>query len=369
VSQNFDLVLGVESSCDEMAAAVLRIGRAAPGAAAAPELPRGPNSAGGGYEIVSSVVHGQAEVHGPYGGVVPELASRDHVRSVSEVVARALAAARIAPEQLDGVAVTVGPGLVGSLLVGMSFGKALAYRYGLPLVGVHHLTGHLASVELAESLGRPYIGLLISGGHTALYRIEATGSPVLLGETRDDAVGEAFDKVAKRLGLPYPGGPSLSQAAASGRRDAVDFPRPMANRGGLDFSFSGLKTAVALEIERRGALSATDVADIAASFEAAAIDVLVGRARRALRDAGLRRIAVVGGVAANRHLREELARAGEADGFAVHFPPLDLCTDNAAMIAAAGSVLLARGERHGLALNAFSRVAIDAAPWAEPAET
>ncbi len=360
MSETFDLVLGVESSCDEMAAAVLRIG---------PAPLRASGSLHAGYEIVTSVVHGQTEVHGPYGGVVPELASRDHVRSVSDVVARALAEAGVVAEQLDGVAVTVGPGLVGSLLVGMSFGKALAYRLGVPLVGVHHLTGHLASVELAEPLERPYIGLLISGGHTALYRIEVTGSPVLLGETRDDAVGEAFDKVAKRLGLPYPGGPSLSQAAATGRRDAVDFPRPMAHRSGLDFSFSGLKTAVALEIERRGALSATDVADLAASFEAAAIDVLVGRACRALRGEGLKRIAVVGGVAANRHLREELARVGESDGFAVHFPPLDLCTDNAAMIAAAGAVLLARGERHGLSLNAFSRVAIDAAPWADPAGT
>jgi N6-L-threonylcarbamoyladenine synthase len=367
---NFDLVLGVESSCDEMAAAVVR----------------------GGREILASVVHGQAEVHGPYGGVVPELASRDHVRSVSDVVARALAEAGLAPEQLDGVAVTVGPGLVGSLLVGMSFGKALAYRLGVPLVGVHHLTGHLASVELAEPLERPYLGLLISGGHTALYRIEAAAAadavaggsaaadavagdsvaggsagPELLGETRDDAVGEAFDKVAKLLGLPYPGGPSVSRAAEQGRRDAVDFPRPMAKRSGLDFSFSGLKTAVALEVERRGALDERDIADIAASFEAAAIDVLIGRVLRALRGEGLARVAVVGGVAANRHLRDELVRAGEQHGFAVHFPPLELCTDNAAMIASAGAVLLERGERHGLALNAFSRVAIDAAPWAEPA--
>jgi N6-L-threonylcarbamoyladenine synthase len=363
VTQTFDLVLGVESSCDEMAAAVLRIGR--PASAAEQD----PGARDARYEILASVVHGQAEVHGPYGGVVPELASRDHVRSVSDVVARALAEAGVASEQLDGIAVTVGPGLVGSLLVGMSFGKALAYRLDVPLVGVHHLNGHLASVELAEPLERPYIGLLISGGHTALYRIEAGGSPVLLGETRDDAVGEAFDKVAKRLGLPYPGGPSVSRVAANGRRDAVAFPRPMANRPGLDFSFSGLKTAVALEIERRGVLSESDIADIAASFEAAAVDVLVGRARRALHGERLRSIAVVGGVAANRHLREELARAGEADGFAVHFPPLDLCTDNAAMIAAAGAVLLARGERHGLALNAFSRVAIDAAPWADPAGT
>ncbi|MBW2448677.1 MAG: tRNA (adenosine(37)-N6)-threonylcarbamoyltransferase complex transferase subunit TsaD [Deltaproteobacteria bacterium] len=314
----------------------------------------------GGREIVASVVHGQAQVHGPYGGVVPELASRDHVRSVSEVVAGTLEQAGLAPEELDGVAVTAGPGLIGSLLVGLSFGKALAYRAGLPLVGVHHLVGHLASVELGAREIRPYIGLVISGGHTALYRIEDAAPPALLGETRDDAVGEAFDKVAKLLGLPFPGGPSLAAAAEKGRPDAVAFPRPMAHKSGLDFSFSGLKTAVALEVERRGALSETDVADLAASFQAAAVDVLLARARRALSQAGLRRIAVVGGVAANRHLREEMARAGEVDGFESLFPPMALCTDNAAMIAAAGATLLARGVRHGLDLNAFSRVPIDA---------
>jgi N6-L-threonylcarbamoyladenine synthase len=339
-----EFVLGIESSCDEMAAAVVRRGR----------------------EIVASVVHGQAQVHGPYGGVVPELASRDHVRSVSAVVADALAGAGLAASELDAVAVTVGPGLVGSLLVGMSFGKALAYRLGVPVVGVHHLAGHLASVELGDAAERPYVGLVISGGHTALYRIERDGPPSLLGETRDDAVGEAFDKVAKLLGLPYPGGPSVAAAAENGQPDAVAFPRPMAGRSGFDFSFSGLKTAVALEVESRGALSEGDVADLAASFETAAVDVLVGRARRALRSEGLRQLAVVGGVAANRRLRAEMARAAAADGFETLFPPLELCTDNAAMIAAAGAVLLARGERHGLALNAFSRVAIDAAPWTAP---
>jgi len=340
-----EFVLGIESSCDEMAAAVVRRGR----------------------EIVSSVVHGQAHVHRPYGGVVPELASRDHVRSVSEVVAAALAGAALDASQLDGVAVTIGPGLVGSLLVGMSFGKALAYRLGVPVVGVHHLAGHLASVELGEAAPeRPYVGLVVSGGHTALYRIESDAPPALLGETRDDAAGEAFDKVAKLLGLPYPGGPSVAAAAAAGRGDAVAFPRPMAGKSGLDFSFSGLKTAVALEVEGRGALTRGDVADLAASFEAAAVDVLVGRSRRALRHEGLRRLAVVGGVAANRRLRAEMARAAAADGFETLFPPPDLCTDNAAMIAAAGAALLARGERHGLALNAFSRVAIDAAPWTAP---
>ena len=335
-------VLGIESSCDEMAAAVVR----------------------DGTEIVGSTVRGQAEVHGPYGGVVPELASRDHVRGVSYVVEAALSAAGLAPEDLDGVAVTAGPGLVGSLLVGLSFGKALAYRLGIPLVGVHHLDGHLAAAELVDpSLRAPYVGLVISGGHTALHRIDADAPPRLLGETRDDAVGEAFDKVAVLLGLPYPGGPAVSRAAEGGDPGAVALPRPLAHTEGFDFSYSGLKTAVALEVERRGSLFGADVADIAASFEAAAVDVLVARARRAVRSEGVRRLAVVGGVAANRRLRRELEEAGHEDGFDPVFPPPELCTDNAAMIAASGAQLLARGESHGWSLNAFSRVPLGAAPW------
>ena len=353
------LVLGIESSCDEMAAAILVDGR----------------------EIAASVVHGQAAVHEPYGGVVPELASRDHVRAVSDVVARALAEAGIAETELDAIAVTAGPGLIGSLLVGLSFGKALAYRLGIPVVGVHHLVGHLLSAELADAtLAPPYAGLVVSGGHTALYRVddgpaqsdgpaaEGEGAePVLLGQTRDDAAGEAFDKVAKLLGLPYPGGPSVSRAAADGDDAAVAFPRPMQREPGYDFSYSGLKTAVALEVDRRrasgGGLGEGDVADIAASFEAAAVEPLVRRARRAIAAEGLGALAVVGGVAANRRLRTEMQQAAEADGFRAIFPPLDLCTDNAAMIAAAGARLVARGVRDGLGLNAFSRVPVGDAPW------
>jgi len=318
--------------------------------------------------ILSSRVHGQAELHGPYGGVVPELASRDHVRNVSDVVRMALSEAGVAPEALDGVAVTAGPGLLGSLLVGLSFGKALAYRLGIPVVGVHHLEGHLASAALCEpELQPPYLGLVISGGHTALYRIDAGAPPALLGETRDDAAGEAFDKVAKLLGLGYPGGPAVSRAAAAGDAAALDFPRPMLDREGFDFSYSGLKTAVALEVERRSApLSEREVADVAASFEAAAVAPLVAKARAALRHQGVAQLAVVGGVAANRRLREELGRAAARDGFRVVFPPLALCTDNAAMIAAAGTRLLARGEGHGLALNSFSRVPVGETPWASP---
>jgi N6-L-threonylcarbamoyladenine synthase len=323
--------------------------------------------------VLASVVHGQNAVHQPYGGVVPELASRDHARCISDVVASALAQAGVAAEGLTGVAVTAGPGLVGSLLVGVCFAKSLAFRLSIPLVGVHHLAGHLASAELAEpDLTPPHLGLVISGGHTALYRVEATGAVALLGETRDDAVGEAFDKVAKLLGLAYPGGPAVSRAAESGDPTAYDFPRPLAGSPGLDFSFSGLKTAVALEVERqraRGPLDARTLADLAAAFEQAAVDVLLARARRALASEKYRplRLAVVGGVAANRRLRAAFAAAARSDGFEVIFPPLALCTDNAAMIAAAGAKALARGERHGLALDAFSRVPMGTAPWAPPA--
>jgi N6-L-threonylcarbamoyladenine synthase len=333
------VVLGIESSCDEMAAAVVR-----------------------GREILASVVHAQVDVHAPYGGVVPELASRDHARWVSQVVeaARGRAGGAGAPATLDGVAVTAGPGLVGSLLVGLCFGKALAARFGLPLVGVHHVAGHLASAELADArLAPPYVGLVVSGGHTALYRIEAEVPPALLGETRDDAVGEAFDKVAKLLGLPYPGGPAVARAAEDGDEEAIAFPRPMAHEPQLDFSYSGLKTAVALEVESRrgadGTLSARDRADLAASFQAAATDVLVNKAFRALAREGLGRLAVVGGVAANQRLRERVAAAADQAGCLAVFPPLALCTDNAAMIAAAGARRLARGERDAPDLGAFAR--------------
>ena len=348
------LVLGIESSCDEMAAAVVR----------------------GGREILSNAVHGQFEVHAPYGGVVPELASRDHVRVVSEVVEAALCEAGAELGDLSGIAVTAGPGLVGSLLVGLSFAKSLAYAHDLPLVGVHHLVGHLVAAEVAAevssegdalpALSPPYLGLVVSGGHTALYAVGEVGAPEMLGETRDDAAGEAFDKVAKLLGLPYPGGPAISRLAASGRGTAIDLPRPMSKRGGLDFSYSGLKTAVSVELARRGgleALSESERADFAASFECAVVESLAARTVRAIRQTGLDRLAVVGGVAANARLREEMKRAGQKEGFEAVFPPMDLCTDNAVMIAAAGSRLLARCVRDDLGLNAFSKVPMGEAPW------
>jgi N6-L-threonylcarbamoyladenine synthase len=337
-----ELVLGLESSCDDMAAAVVRRG----------------------FEIASSVVRDQSEVHEPYGGVVPELASRDHVRSVSRVVDAALTRAGVGVDDLDGIAVTAGPGLIGSLLVGLSFGKALAFRLGIPVVGVHHVAGHLISAEIADpELRPPYLGLVVSGGHTALYRIDSDGAATRLGATRDDAVGEAFDKVAKLLGLPYPGGPAVAEAARAGDAQAIRLPRPMQNAPGLDFSYSGIKTAVALEVERRGELSPADVADLAASFQAAATDVLIARSRRALEAEGIASLAVVGGVAANQHLRQGMAALARRGGYRVVFPPLELCTDNAAMIAAAGARLLARGTHDGLELNAYSRVPVEGVPW------
>lgn len=344
------LVLGIESSCDEMAAAVLR----------------------GGQEILSSAVHGQDVVHAPYGGVVPELASRDHIRVVSDVARAALRDAGLRASELDGIAVTAGPGLVGSLLVGLSFAKALAYAQGLPFVGVHHLVGHLVAAEVAADLSPPYVGLVVSGGHTALYRVTGEGRPILLGETRDDAAGEAFDKVAKMLGLAYPGGPAISKLALEGDPEAVALPRPMSKRAGLDFSYSGLKTAVSVEIARRGGLDAFSLAersDLAASFEAAVAESLVARAVRAMRLEDSNRIAVVGGVAANAKLRQVMHGAGEREGFQAIFPPMDLCTDNAVMIAAAGSRLLERGVRDDLSLEAFSRVPIGETPWRETAAT
>jgi N6-L-threonylcarbamoyladenine synthase len=335
------LVLGIESSCDDLAAAVVRDGRT----------------------ILSSVVHAQDRVHAPYGGVVPELASRDHVRHVQSVVERALASAAISVSDLDGIGVTAGPGLVGSLLVGLCFAKALAYRTGKPLLAVHHIEGHLASACLeTPGLEPPFVGFVVSGGHTALYKVETLASVSLLGQTRDDSAGEAFDKVAKRLGLGYPGGREVNRAAERGDSRAIAFPRPLLADPGLDLSFSGLKTAVALEIERRealrgGRLRDSDVADVSASFQEAAVDVLVAKACRALEETGLDRLALVGGLAANTRLRERMAEVKAATGADVRFPPIALCTDNAAMIAAVADRMLAQGLTSGPEVQAFSRVA------------
>ncbi len=330
------LVLGIESSCDETAAAVLR-----------------------GEQILSNVVSSQVEVHRPYGGVVPELASRHHIRNIVYVVRQALADAGVTLAGLDGLAVTRGPGLVGALLVGLQTAKGMAFATGLPLVGVNHLEGHLQASRLVEGAAPPperYVALLVSGGHTALILVEGFGRYRMLGASRDDAAGEAFDKVAKLLGLGYPGGPVIERLAVAGDPAAIRFPRALPRRDELDFSFSGLKTAVANHVRKHGVPQGDAVNDLCASFQQAVVDVLVRKACRAVRDRRARALVAAGGVLANSAVRAALTGAAAEEGFALHIPPVPLCTDNAAMIACAGITRLEAGERAGLDLNAEPRL-------------
>jgi len=320
------IVLGIETSCDDTAAAVLDAGR---------EL--------------ASVVASQDDVHAPYGGVVPELAARNHIAHVVPVIERALAQAGMRLDDVEGVAATRGPGLVGSLLVGLSTGKAIARRRKLPFVGVHHIEGHLLSIELDAPVERPFLGLVVSGGHSALYWAREDGSYAVLGETRDDAAGEAFDKAAKLLGLGYPGGRAIERLAREGDPDAVPLPRPRVRGAALDLSFSGLKTALWQKLEREDAPPA---ADLAASFQRAIVDLLADVTRRAIRGTGTTRLVVTGGVSANGALRDRMAEVAADEGAALLVPPLKRCTDNAAMIAYAGWRRLARGERDPWTLNA-----------------
>ena len=327
------IVLGIESSCDETAAAVLEDGR----------------------RVRSSIVASQDSIHAPYGGVVPELASRRHLEVIVPVVERALAEAGVRLPDLDGIAVTNGPGLVGSLLVGCSLAKALAWVHKTPLVGVNHLEGHIYAASLTDDPPEhPFLALVVSGGHTALYHAEAPLVYRLVGETRDDAAGEAFDKVAKLLDLGFPGGPQIEKVARGGSPNAISLPMAQMSDQTLDFSFSGLKTAVSLHVKRNRPLAERDVADIAASFQAAAVKMLVRKTSKAARQLGATRLVLTGGVAANTALREGLAAAAAEQGLRLHVPPRSLCTDNAAMIAAAGTARLLAGERAGMELNAIA---------------
>jgi len=314
------LTLGIETSCDDCSAAVTA----------------------GGTKVRSSVVSSQDDLHCQYGGVVPELASRRHTEAILPVIEEALLRAETALDRIDLVAVTVGPGLVGSLLVGLMAAKGLAWARGIPLVGVHHLMGHIHANFLENpELDWPAVCLIVSGGHSDLVFLPEPTQPRLLGGTRDDAAGEAYDKVARLMGLGYPGGPHIDRLAASGRPDAVEFPRPMYDDPSYDFSFSGLKTAVALYLEDletkwRGEVSPAELADVAASFQRAAADVLVAKTIRAARELGVRQILLAGGVAANSELRRQAAQEAGRLGIRLHVPPARYCTDNAAMIAAAG---------------------------------
>ena len=305
------LILGIETSCDETAAACVR----------------------GGTDVLSSVVSSQVDLHAKYGGVVPEIASRAHNELIIPVIARAMVEAGVDGQRIDAVAATTGPGLIGALLVGVSAAKALALTWGVPFVSVNHLEAHLYAALLEDPhIELPMVVLLVSGGHTMLVLMEDHGRYRILGQTLDDAAGEAFDKVARFLGLGYPGGPAIDREAMSGDPEAIRFPRSMLDDG-LDFSFSGLKTAVVNHVRSHPDVSTVDVA---ASFQAAVVDVLVAKARRAAQETGARALAIGGGVAANSLLREQFLTACTDDGLHAFLPSRAMCTDNAAMIASAG---------------------------------
>jgi N6-L-threonylcarbamoyladenine synthase len=328
-------VIGIESSCDETAVAVY-------------DRTRG---------LLSHRLFSQVPLHQAYGGVVPELASRDHVRRLLPLVREALAEAASDRASIDGVAYTAGPGLIGALLVGAGFARSLAYAWNKPAIGVHHLEGHLLAPLLeAHAPAFPFLALLVSGGHTQLVDVAGLGQYRILGETVDDAAGEAFDKTAKMLGLPYPGGAALARLAEGGRSGRFVFPRPMLDRPGLAFSFSGLKTAALVAL--RGRVLDDEIrADVARGFQEAVVDTLAEKARRALRATGHRRLVVAGGVGANRNLRERLAAVAAGSGAELYFPRAEFCTDNGAMIALAGCLRLAAdaaggSDRQSLALGA-----------------
>ncbi len=327
------LVLGIESSCDETAAAVIDSGR-----------------------MRSNVIASQIKDHSKYGGVVPEIASRKHIEAINMVIQEALANAQVTLKEIQGIAVTRGPGLIGSLLIGLSTAKALAYALNIPLVGVNHLEGHIAASFLAEKKPDfPFCALVVSGGHTNVYLVRNYHDFVLLGQTRDDAAGEAFDKAAKLLNLGYPGGVVIDKLAKQGNPQAIAFPRAM--KDSPDFSFSGLKTSLLTMLKKRGCdFEESQLPDVVASYQEAIVDVLVEKTIRAAQNNNIDRIVVCGGVAANGRLREKFAIAAEVGKMELFIPPIILCTDNAAMIAAIGEIMLNNGRSDSLDLNAVSRL-------------
>ncbi len=325
--------LSIETSCDETSVAILENGR----------------------RILSNVVYSQITVHQAFGGVVPEVASRMHVEKINGVIRQALEEADITLEECDHVAVTYGPGLVGALLVGLTSAKAISYALSKPLVGVNHIEGHIYANFIAHpELKPPFLCLVVSGGHTHLVEMKDYGEYRILGQTRDDAAGEAFDKVARAIGLGYPGGPKIDILSNQGNPEAIDFPRIFLEKGSYDFSFSGLKSSVLNYLHRhRQKGEPVNEADVAASFQAAVIEVLVEKSFRAAKELGYETIVMAGGVSANRHLRRAFQSRAEADGLAFYFPPIELCTDNAAMIGCAGYYQFMAGKRDELDLNAI----------------
>lgn len=314
------IIIGYESSCDETGVALVCTQRG----------------------LLAHALHSQIEMHREYGGVVPELASRDHIRRVIPLTREVLKQAQVSMEDIGAVAYTAGPGLAGALLVGASVAQSLAWSLRIPAIPIHHLEGHLLSPLLAEPRPEfPFVALLVSGGHTQLMKVDAVGRYTLLGETLDDAAGEAFDKSAKLMGLGYPGGPALSKMAENGDPSMYELPRPMLHSGDLDFSFSGLKTAVLTRVraleKKHGSLGKQQLADLAAATESAIVDVLAAKSIKAIKQTGVKRLVVAGGVGANRHLRQQLTHTMAKRGGEVYFPPLEFCTDNGAMIAFAAA--------------------------------
>ncbi len=331
------LVLGIESSCDETGVALFDTARG----------------------LLGHALHSQAALHAEYGGVVPELASRDHVRKTLPLLSRVLAQSGIERGRLGAVAYTAGPGLIGALLVGASIGRSLAWSLGVPALGVHHMEGHLLAPMLETPAPEfPFIALLVSGGHTLLVQVDGIGAYHILGDTLDDAAGEAFDKTAKLLGLDYPGGPQLAKLATQGNPKRFRFPRPMTDRPGLDFSFSGLKTFALTTCQAAGGDDQTR-ADIARAFEDAVVDTLVIKCRRALEQTGGRRLVVAGGVGANQSLRNGLRKMAQAASAELYYPRLEFCTDNGAMIAYAGACRLQAGQHDGLEVSVRPRWSLE----------
>ena len=326
-------ILGIETSCDETGIAIY-------------DSEKG---------LLANQLHSQVRLHDPYGGVVPELASRDHIRRISVLLTAAIREAGLEPGDIDGIAYTAGPGLIGALLVGASVGRSLAYAWDVPAVGVHHMEAHLLAVMLEEKRpDYPFLALLVSGGHTQLVEVRSAGDYTILGESLDDAAGEAFDKTAKLLGLGYPGGPRLSALAEKGRAGKYTFPRPMSNKPGLNFSFSGLKTAVALVVKELDD-DEQSRADVARAFVEAVVDSLAMKCERAIKQTGITRLVAAGGVSANKQLRQKLREMAASTGGRVFYPRPEYCTDNGAMIAYTGYVKLNAGRREPLEFAAHPR--------------
>ena len=335
-------ILGIDTSCDDTSAAVVADGRI----------------------VLSNVVNSQVNLHHPYGGVVPELASREHVRNIVPVVDEAMLTAALKMVDIDVIAVTIGPGLIGSLLVGLYYAKSLSFVRGIPFIAVNHLEGHILSILLEENApGFPFVALTVSGGHTSLYHVKGIGEYRLMGRTLDDAAGEAFDKVAKILGLGYPGGAVLEGLARSGKKDEIAFPRSYLGHDSLDFSFSGLKTAVALYVDkwRRNSEMCAGVKeeDIAASFQEAIVDVLAQKLIKAGEKTGVKSVVLAGGVACNGALRKRVKEEADIRGIGLYYPRPDYCTDNGAMIALAGYHRIMRGERSDLSIDVRSRYPVE----------